>query len=180
MQTIGSKTWSDTRRHGRRNKTGEIMDDEKKKKVGRKCKFDTVIRPNLELISEMLQFMDEKQVIPCFGISKTSWYEYKNKFPEFAELVAYARVRLATTLKSKLKMKALGYTVKETHVRTPEGPEGGYRDEYTKEIAPDFASIDRLLQNIDPTWRTEDSEAREIKKKQTDIAQQRVDNAEYS
>ena len=155
------------------------MDDKKKKKVGRKCKYETVIEPNLELIRDMYQFMDEKQIIACFNISKTSWYEYKHKFPEFAESLALARVKLAAELKKTLKLKALGYRVKETHTRLPIGDDGGYQDTYEKEIAPDFGSIDRLLQNIDPNWRTEDSGARDLKKKQTDIAQQRVDNAEY-
>lgn len=155
------------------------MDDKKKNKVGRKCKYETVIEPNLPLIREMYQFMDEKQIIACFKISKTSWYEYKHKFPEFSESLALARVRLATNLKTTLKMKALGYRIRETHERIAVGDDGGYKDVYEKEVAPDFASIDRLLQNIDPTWRTEDSGARELKKQQTDIAQQRVDNAEY-
>ena len=158
---------------------GEIMDDENKKKVGRKCKFYSVIEPNLELIREMYQFMDEKQIIACFGIGKSSWYEYKHKFPEFSEAIALARVKLSTQLKSTLKMKALGYKTIEKRTRLPVGEDGGYQETYEKEVAPDFASIDRLLQNIDPTWRTEDSGARDLKKKQTDIAQQRVDNAEY-
>ena len=155
------------------------MDDEKKNKVGRKCKYEKVIKPYLDMIREMYQFMDEKQIIACFNISKTSWYEYKHKFPEFADSLALARVKLATDLKSTLKRKAFGYTTRKTHVRIPVGDEGGYKDIYEEEVAPDFSSIDRLLQNIDPNWRTEDSGAREIKKQQTDIAQQRVDNAEY-
>ena len=155
------------------------MDDEKKNKVGRKCKFYSVIEPNLDLIREMYQYMDEKQIIACFGISKSSWYEYKHKFPEFSESLALARVKLATNLKCALKMKALGFKIKKTHVRVPLAEDGSYKDTYEEEVAPDFQSIDRLLQNIDPNWRTEDSGAREIKKQQTDIAQQRVDNAEF-
>lgn len=155
------------------------MDDENKKKVGRKCKYKSVIEPNLDLIREMYQFMDEKQIIACFGIGKSSWYEYKHKFPEFSEAIAHARIKLSLQLKSALKMKALGYTAKETRTRIAIDDNGGYKETYEKVVAPDFASIDRLLQNIDPNWRTEDSGARDLKKQQTDIAQQRVDNAEY-
>lgn len=156
------------------------MDEEgKKSKRGRKCKYDTVIAPNLKLIYEMYQYMDEKQIAQAFGIARSTWYEYKNKFADFSDTLALARVRLATELKSTLKMKALGYRIKETHIRVPEGDDGGFKDIYEKEIAPDFASIDRLLQNIDPTWRTEDAGNRENKEKLTEIAQQKADQSEW-
>ena len=154
-------------------------EDGKKKKTGRKCKYETVIAPNLALIKEMYQYMDEKQIAQAFGIARSTWYDYKNKFSELADTLALARVKLATNLKSTLKMKALGYRIKETHIRVPEGDDGGFKDIYEKEVAPDFASIDRLLQNIDPTWRTEDAGNRENKEKLTEIAQQRADNAEW-
>ena len=50
---------------------------------------------------------------------------------------------------------------------------------YERERPADIVALHMLLKNEDPTWRDDDFETLQMKKKQLEIAQQKADNAEW-
>lgn len=63
------------------------------KKVGRKTKYDTHVKPFIDLVEFWyMNGATDKEVADNLKIAESTLYEYKNKYPEFSE--ASARTKL--------------------------------------------------------------------------------------
>ena len=149
--------------------------------MGRKDKYESNIKPNLKKIPKMYETMTEAQIAKKFGVSVSSWENYKNIHPELVECLKVSKQSFCEELKSVLKKKALGYNYKETkkRIHKENGKEVKDIEEVEKVAHPDVGAIHLLLKNLDDEWRNDDKPSFELKKKQTEIMQQRADAAEW-
>lgn len=150
-------------------------------KRGRKDKYFSHIEPNLKKIPKMYETMTEAQIAKKLGVSIASWERYKNEHPDLMEALKYSKENLVEELKSALKQRALGYeyieTVKQVHEE--DGRKTKDVKEVTKKCHADVGAIHLLLKNLDDNWRNDDKQTMDIKKKQTEIMQQRADSSEW-
>jgi hypothetical protein len=139
-----------------------------------KCKYPTHVKPYLKKIEEMALTMTEEQMAKTLGVSVSSWCEYKNKFPELAEAIKKGRTILVAELKSTLIMKARGYEYEESKAIVKNGEEVS-REVYKRYAHPDTGAIHLLLKNLDDSWRNDDKETMELKKRQVDVQEKKAD-----
>lgn len=60
-----------------------------KSKKGRKCLYDELVKPRLEWIKEQVRNgITEKAIAEELGITEQTLANYKNKFPEFKEVIS--------------------------------------------------------------------------------------------
>lgn len=150
-------------------------------KAGRRDKYETHIKPNLKKIPKMYETMTEAQIAKKLGVSVASWENYKNKYPELVDCLKASKQNFCEELKSVLKKRAMGYNYKETkkRIHKEQGKEVKDIEEVEKYAHPDVGAIHLLLKNLDDEWRNDDRPTYELKKKQTEIAQQKADAAEW-
>lgn len=171
-------------------------------KRGRKSKYETHIKPNLQLIQEMARTMTEKQIAESLGVSYTgAWSLYKQQYPELAESLKRGRQNLVAELRSALIKKAKGYEyteTKETTERVKWPPDmyamlidAGFTPQQIgearlvktevahKKTSPDVAAINLALKNYDKENWANDPQALELKKKELELRERQVENNEW-
>lgn len=167
-------------------------------KRGRKSRWETDIKPNLQLIQEMARTMTEKQIAESFGISYTgAWSLYKQQYPELAESLKKGRQNLVAELRSSLIKKANGYEYTETKettecVKWPDEIyvaliEAGFTPQQIgqaklvktevahKQMAPDVAAINLALKNYDKENWANDPQALALKKKELELREKQIE-----
>ena len=151
--------------------------------AGRKSKYDTHVKPHLDQIKKWYKDETEEQIASRLGISVSTFNLYKNEYPELAQLLMEAKQNLVTDLKASLKKKAKGYHYEESkHVIKDEG-DGKVTETteiYKKYAQPDTAAIHLLLKNLDPEWVNDDQSTLELKKKQIELQEKRIEASEWS
>lgn len=168
------------------------------RKGGRKSRYETDIKPNLALISEMARTMTEKQIADSFHVSYTgSWSKYKQDYPELVEALKKGRLNLVAELKSALIKRAQGYDYTEKKVVTekvklPEDMyiallEAGFTPEQItasqvikteiahKKMAPDVAAINLALKNYDKENWANDPQMLAIRKKELELREKQIE-----
>jgi hypothetical protein len=149
--------------------------------MGRKNKFESHIKPYLSKIPKWYETMTEGQIAKKLGVSVASWENYKNEHPELVKCLQVSKESLCEELKATLKKKAQGfyYTEKKKIIRDDGKDKLKIVEEYDKYALPDTGAIHLLLKNLDDDWRNDDRPTYELKKKQTEIMQQKADQAEW-
>ncbi len=150
--------------------------------MGRKGKYETHVEPRLHEVSKWICTMTEGQIASKLGINQSTFQRYKNKHPELAEALVEGIGNLKVELKETLKKKAQGYTYKE--VKTTKKIEGGKvitvtQETYERYAQPDTGAIHLLLKNIDEEWRNDDKTSVDLKKRQLDLTEKRVEQGEW-
>lgn len=171
-------------------------------KRGRKSKYETHVKPNLQLIQEMARTMTEKQIAESLGVAYTgAWSLYKKQHPELAESLKRGRQNLVAELRSSLIKKAMGYEYTETketieHVKWPDEIyaaliDAGFTPNQIassrtvkieiahKKAAPDVAAINLALKNYDKENWANDPQALELKKKELELRERQIENNEW-
>lgn len=149
--------------------------------MGRKSRYESHVLPYLEQIRVWIQLLTEDQIAKRLGIAPVSFQRYKNAHPELVQALKEGRAELVENLKMTLKKKAQGYTFEEvkTVVRKEEGGEVKIIERYQKYAHPDTGAIHLLLKNLDNTWRNDDFETMELKRKRLDLDRQKAEDAAW-
>ena len=150
--------------------------------MGRKGKYDTHVKPYLAQIQEWYGDYNEKQIaVEKLGISIQAWEKYKKEHPELTEILKKGKQNLVGELKASLKKKAKGYYYDET--KTVIREEGNKKiktiEKYRKYAQPDTGAIHLLLKNLDESWHNDDRETIEIKKKQLELSERKLEQDEW-
>lgn len=150
--------------------------------MGRKGKYETHVEPRLHEISKWICTMTEGQIASKLGINQSTFQRYKNKHPELAEALVEGIGNLKVELKETLKKKAQGYTYEEE--KTTRKIEGGKviaitKETYKRYAQPDTGAIHLLLKNIDEDWRNDDKTSVDLKKRQLDLTEKRIEQGEW-
>lgn len=149
--------------------------------MGRKNKYYTHIQPHLEDIRKWICDQTEGQISARLGVTQMSFENYKKNFPELQEALKKGKENLVIELKETLRKKAKGYHYTETKTTIRE--EGGKKIKITetteKYAQPDTGAIHLLLKNYDSEWRNDDQTTVDIKRKQLDLTQQKIEQNEW-
>ena len=153
------------------------MADDKKKKAGRKGKYETCVKPFFDIIEKHLQDgAAEKQIATeVLQISYATWNLYKQQHPEFRELCEKPRTKVVEELRSALVRRALGfeYEEKKTYYRKPRGASDNeieyiYSEVCKKQALPDTTAIFGALNIYDPDY-VKDKKAHELKEQELEL-----------
>lgn len=144
------------------------------KKRGRKCKYVTHIKPNLEQIKNWVEMgATERQIANQLGIAYSTFNDYKNKFSELSEVLkGKDMTRLIEELRGALVKKALGFEYKEKKEYIKEDPLTGSKTKYmeitTKQSLPDTTAIFGALNLYDENY-VKDKASHELKKEELEL-----------
>lgn len=150
-------------------------------KAGRRNKYETHVKPNFEKIKKWYLTKTETQIANKLGVTIQSWIKYKNQYPELRACLQESKDDLVDELKGILKKKAQGYYYTETTktVIEEDGNKIKKMEERQRYAQPDTGAIHLLLKNLDDEWHNDDKQTMDIKKKQTEIMQQKADQSEW-
>ncbi len=162
----------------------ELMEAIERGKLKRSSKYKTVILPNLAKISDMYQTMTETEIAQELGISRATWTDYKATHEELREALQRGRAKICSRVKAAMLAAAEGDELVDVR-EIRELDENGNMivtkiEKVTRKAKKDVVAQHLLLKNYDETWRNDDFETMELKKKQVDIAQQKADASEWS
>lgn len=125
-------------------------------KVGRKSLYEERVKPFLAQIEKWKRVgATDEQICEQLGISKTSFYKYKEEFAEFAESLKKGTEALVLDLRGELARIAFKHTLetKKQYIRKDAaGQSVTYTEITTKEVDGDIAAINLLLKNLDSDW----------------------------
>ena len=143
-------------------------------KRGRKCKYETNVKPYLKNIKKWIeQGATEKQIAEQLGVAYSSFNEYKLKFSELSEVLKTKNMAvLVDELRSALVKKALGFEYKEKKEYIKEDPNTGDKTKYieitTRQSLPDTTAIFGALNIYDETY-VKDKASHELKKQELEL-----------
>lgn len=147
-------------------------------KPGRKNKYDTIIKPRFDEITDWLRNgATEKQIYENLGVDKDTFYKYKRTKAEFSDLLKNGRSSLIIQLRGALVKKALGYTYTEIkqYNKIEDGKPVQYVEETTKTAHPDVAALNLCLKNYDPDDWANDPQLLKLKEKELDLRREIAD-----
>ena len=149
--------------------------------MGRKGRYDTHVKPYLNDISAWYQDMEEGRIAKKLGIAISTWEKYKSENPELREALRKGKQDLICDLRDTLKKKAKGYSYTETKTvdKTENGKHTTIKETYTKYAQPDTGAIHLLLKNLDPEWKNDDQQTIDLKKKQLELTEKKIDQNEW-
>lgn len=145
--------------------------------------YETHVEPYLDQIPEWYKTMTVRQIAAKLGISKTTLYNYAQKYPELEQALSAGKTSLVDDLKNSIKRRALGYDWDE--VQTTEnfneyGESTGKTVKTTKRhVPPDLGSAHLLLKNLDDNWHDADKITLQQREKELQIKQQKAEAAEW-
>lgn len=147
--------------------------------AGRKGKYETHIKPNLEKIKEMLNGgASEKQVAKSLGVSYASFNNYKRDYEELAAVCGEPRTELVEDLRSALVKRALGFSYEEKEqyikqevdpiTKKPIGNPVMHTKIVTKQALPDTTALFGALNLYDPDY-CKDKKQYELKQQELEL-----------
>lgn len=119
---------------------------------GRKSKYDQVAKRIPEILAWRRQDgLTEKQIAEKLGIHISTLQNYKNTYPEFAEVMKEAKQAIISDVLSSLIKRAKGYSYEEKKVYQKEesGKLATYTEITTHHEPPNVAACSLLLKNLD-------------------------------
>lgn len=146
--------------------------------MGRPGKYETHVKPHLQEIEEMSQYMTESQIADTLGVNYSTFREYKKTYSALSSALKKGRSVLVKELKSTLIQRAKGFTYSETK----QIKEGGVviREEvYQRTALPDVASLNLLLKNYDADNWANDPQILDIKKKELQLREKEFESKNW-
>lgn len=150
--------------------------------MGRKNKYESNVKPNLDKIRKWSATKTEAQICKKLGICERSLDRYKLEHEELREALSSGKQEMVRHLKRVMLKKAEGFHEKETKtvVRIVDGKKTQVVEEYDRYYPPDLGAIHLLLKNYDPTWRNDDQTTIELKKQKLKLEQERAEQNQWS
>jgi transposase len=152
------------------------------KKKGRKCKYDTQVKPFLDVIDKMLQNgASKQQIADSLNITYATFNTYINQHEELAEICNKPRTNLVADLRSALVKKALGFQYEETKIYTTEDELGNKKKHIEKQIKqslPDTTAIFGALNLYDEEY-VKDKKAHKLKEQELELKKQALELKEW-
>lgn len=118
--------------------------------MARPGKYETHVKPKLNLVEAWARDgLTDEQIAHNLGISPATYYEYKNKHPEFSEALRRGKDDIDVEVENALLKRALGYTYEEIIYEN-----GVEVKRIVKEVQPDTTAQIFWLKNRRPeVWR---------------------------
>lgn len=150
--------------------------------MGNKSKYEELVIPRLKEITKWTEDLTDAQIAERLNISRRTFATYKKEHPELREAIEKGKKVLVEQLKDTLKKKAKGFYYEEVKTVKIHNPDADADQEWIERIEinrkyaqPDTGAAHLLLKNLDPTWRNDDRETMDIKKKQVELQKQKLE-----
>lgn len=150
--------------------------------MGNKSKYEELVIPRLKEITKWTEDLTDAQIAERLNISRRTFATYKKEHPELREAIEKGKKVLVEQLKDTLKKKAKGFYYEEVKTIKIHNPDADADQEWIERIEvnrkyaqPDTGAAHLLLKNLDPTWRNDDRETMDIKKKQVELQKQKLE-----
>jgi transposase-like protein len=117
--------------------------------VGRSTKYNPDITPQLAKQYAREGLID-KEIAPRLGITTSTLYEWKKKYPEFSDALKHGKEFIDSQVEDSLLKRALGYEIVEEEFKRVVGPLGVKQirvKKVRKHIPPDVAAAIIWLKN---------------------------------
>ena len=141
---------------------------------GRRGKYDTHVKPNLEKIREWRKVgATVEKICGVLGIAVSTWFDYEKKYPEFAETIKKGQEEYCLDLRGELAKLATKHTLETKKQYIKQDMETGNKTQYTeitvKEVDADIAAINLLLKNLDRGNWANDPQNLELRKQEFEL-----------
>ena len=171
-------------------------------KRGRKNRYETHVVPFFPQINEWLaNGATEKQIAEKLGVGYSTWNDYKVKYRELGEILEKGRRNLVATLRGALIKKALGFDYVETktvseHIEMPQELreallESGFTHDQieqanliktevmNKHATHVVAALNLALKNYDKDDWSNDWQTYELRKKELELKEKKIDDESW-
>lgn len=150
---------------------------------GRPDKYKTHVEPYLKDIEVMALSMTEKEIAETLEIAYSTFKVYKRTYSALNDSLKKGRRNLVIELKNNLIRASKGYHYDEKKVIKERDEFGNMivvREEVTtKYMRPDVAATNLLLKNYDKDHWANDPQALELRKKELELQERRLENGEW-
>lgn len=150
---------------------------------GRPDKYKTHVEPYLKDIEVMALSMTEKEIAETLEIAYSTFKVYKRTYSALNDSLKKGRRNLVIELKNNLIRASKGYHYDEKKVIKERDEFGNMivvREEVTtKYMKPDVAATNLLLKNYDKDRWANDPQALELRKKELELQERRLENGEW-
>lgn len=147
---------------------------------GRKSKYAEVVEPYLDKIKEWAENgATEKEICEVLDISTSTFYEYKNKYPELSRALKKGRKELCLEIRGALAKKAKGFTYEEKKQYIKADEVTGHKTQYTeittKYCPPSEAAANMLQKNYDENWKSSDREVIKLREQELELRRMQIE-----
>lgn len=154
-----------------------------KNKGGRKSKYETHVKPRLTEIEMWLKKgLSEEQIYTNLGVGKTSWHNYKNKYPELVETLKNGREVQILEVENALYKNATGYYYyvdEAVKVKLGNGKEDVRVVRLQKFKPPETGAIAFFLKNKAPDRYSDNPQMLEIKREELELRKKQAEFANW-
>ena len=143
---------------------------------GRKPTYEDKVKARFDEIAKWCELgATDKEIIELLGIATSTFYDYKNRHPEFSELLKRSRRKPVMEIKAALYRRALGFSYDE-RTRTEDNDGHTKTTTVTKTALPDPASAMILLKHWakDEGW-TNDPQLLRLKREELELRKRSVE-----
>lgn len=155
----------------------------KGKKRGRKNKYETHVKPNLDCIKKRIgEGATEEMVCNELGIGVSTFNVYKKEFQELQEVLKKGRQDIVSELRGSLIKRALGfdYEEKKSYTKTDEnGNVTSYVEVTVKHAVPDVGALNLALKNYDAENWANDPQNLKLKREELELKKKQAENNEW-
>lgn len=141
--------------------------------MGRKSKYAEFCEPHIKEIQKWVSAgATDEEIAKALGISLTTIYEYKKKYPKFSQAFVRGREVVIIEIKSALLKKALGFNYEEEKrvgKKDAKGENVVLVEKYTRYCPPSETAAAMLLRNYDKDWRDSDNTSVEFRKQEAEL-----------
>ena len=141
--------------------------------MGRPSKYEAEVKPHLDDIRKAVEAgATDKEIADAFGLSVSTIYDYKKKYPDFSRAFARGREKVVVEIKAALLKKALGFEYEEEKRvgrKDKDGENIILVEKYKRQCLPSETAAAMLLRNYDETWRDNDHASAELKRQEQDL-----------
>lgn len=141
--------------------------------MGRKSKYEEFCAPHIDDIKKWVSAgATDKEIADALDVSLTTLYEYKKKYPKFANAFARGRKIICFEIKGALLKKALGFEYEEEKRvgrKDKDGEQVILVEKYKRYSAPSETAAAMLLRNYDAAWLDRDNVSTDMRKQELEL-----------
>jgi len=125
--------------------------------------------------------LTEEQICKNLGISRTTFYEYKNKYPDILNALKKGKEVHITEVENALIKRALGFTYEETetYIKDIAGSKTQMIKKVTKYCPPDVGACAIILKNKDKDHYSDNPGMLELKRKMLELQKKAQEKEEW-
>lgn len=148
-----------------------------------KSKYPDLVQPRFPEIRAWLEAgLTERQVAKNLGICKTTFESYKQRYPDFLDLLKKARAVIVKEVENALTKRALGFEYEEIETeikQVGEGKELKSIRKVTKYYPPDVAACAILLKNKDPKNWTDNPQMVDLRRQMLEFEREKFKDGKW-